>query len=44
MNGCGHKLSDESLPSKAGVVIVSGGVIGCSVAYHFAKLNWTDVG
>lgn len=31
------------LPSRARVVIVGGGVIGCSVAYHLTKLGWTDV-
>ncbi|MGC1388829.1 MAG: FAD-dependent oxidoreductase [Steroidobacteraceae bacterium] len=31
------------LPTRARVVIVGGGVIGCSVAYHLAKLGWTDV-
>ena len=31
------------LPSSARVVIVGGGVIGCSVAYHLTKLGWTDV-
>jgi glycine cleavage system T protein len=25
------------------VVIIGGGVVGCSVAYHLAKLGWTDV-
>ena len=30
-------------PAKARVVIVGGGVIGCSVAYHLTKLGWTDV-
>jgi heterodisulfide reductase subunit A-like polyferredoxin len=24
-------------------VIIGGGVSGCSVAYHLAKLGWTDV-
>jgi len=33
----------ESLPSSARVVIIGGGVIGCSIAYHFAKLGWSDV-
>ena len=31
------------LPGKARVVIVGGGVIGCSVAYHLAKLGWKDI-
>lgn len=31
------------LPSQARVVIIGGGVIGCSVAYHLTKLGWSDV-
>jgi 4-methylaminobutanoate oxidase (formaldehyde-forming) len=31
------------LPGRAQVVVVGGGVIGCSVAYHLAGLGWTDV-
>jgi glycine cleavage system T protein len=31
------------LPKRARAVIVGGGVIGCSVAYHLAKLGWNDV-
>jgi 4-methylaminobutanoate oxidase (formaldehyde-forming) len=31
------------LPNKARAVIIGGGVSGCSVAYHLAKLGWTDV-
>ncbi|SEW45868.1 4-methylaminobutanoate oxidase (formaldehyde-forming) [Cognatiyoonia koreensis] len=32
-----------SVPSAARVVIIGGGVIGCSVAYHLSKLGWKDV-
>ena len=32
-----------TLPTHARVVIVGGGVIGCSVAYHLTKLGWQDV-
>ncbi|MBR9839421.1 MAG: FAD-dependent oxidoreductase [Rhodobacteraceae bacterium] len=32
-----------AIPSKARVVIIGGGVSGCSVAYHLAKLGWTDI-
>ncbi|RMH48663.1 MAG: FAD-dependent oxidoreductase [Alphaproteobacteria bacterium] len=32
-----------TLPDKARVVIVGGGVVGCSVAYHLTKLGWRDV-
>ena len=32
-----------ALPAKARAVIIGGGVSGCSVAYHLAKLGWTDV-
>jgi 4-methylaminobutanoate oxidase (formaldehyde-forming) len=31
------------LPQRARAVIIGGGVVGCSVAYHLAKLGWTDV-
>ena len=33
----------QELPSRARVVIVGGGVIGCSIAYHLAKIGWNDV-
>ena len=32
-----------SLPAKARAVIIGGGAVGCSVAYHLTKLGWTDV-
>ncbi len=31
------------IPSHAQAVIIGGGVIGCSTAYHLAKLGWKDV-
>src|SRR5438876_11379995 len=31
------------IPSHAGVVIIGGGIVGCSVAYHLTKLGWRDV-
>jgi glycine cleavage system aminomethyltransferase T/glycine/D-amino acid oxidase-like deaminating enzyme len=31
------------LPDRARVVIVGGGVTGCSIAYHLAHLGWTDI-
>jgi 4-methylaminobutanoate oxidase (formaldehyde-forming) len=36
-------MAMSSLPSEANVIIVGGGVIGTSVAYHLAKLGWKDV-
>ena len=31
------------IPTQARVVIIGGGVIGCSVAYHLTRLGWRDV-
>ena len=33
----------NNIPSSAKVVIIGGGVAGCSVAYHLAKYGWKDV-
>jgi glycine cleavage system T protein len=32
----------DTVPEKAQVVIVGGGAVGCSVAYHLAKQGWKD--
>ena len=31
------------LPTQARVVIIGGGISGCSMAYHLAKAGWTDI-
>ena len=31
------------IPKHARAVVIGGGVSGCSVAYHLAKMGWTDV-
>ena len=34
---------DKKYPSSTKVVVIGGGVIGCSVAYHLTKFGWKDV-
>lgn len=36
-------MSQRKLPSHARVVVIGGGVIGTSVAYHLAHMGWRDV-
>ena len=36
-------MAPQSFPDTARAVIIGGGVIGCSVAYHLAKHGWRDV-
>src|SRR5437762_12456297 len=31
------------MPSHARAVIIGGGIMGCSTAYHLTKLGWKDV-
>jgi dimethylglycine dehydrogenase len=35
--------TDKSLPSHAEVVVIGGGVVGCSILFHLAKFGWKDV-
>jgi len=34
---------NKNIPNASKVVIIGGGVIGCSVAYHLTKFGWKDV-
>jgi len=42
-------LAEEALttaqrpPAAARAVVIGGGIVGCSIAYHLAELGWTDV-
>ncbi len=36
-------MASVQLPEQARVVIIGGGIIGCSIAYHLGHLGWTDV-
>ena len=33
----------SEIPGQASAVVIGGGAVGCSVAYHLAKLGWSDV-
>ena len=33
----------DNIPSSAKVVVIGGGVAGCSAAYHLAKFGWKDI-
>ncbi len=33
----------KKLPSHAKVVVIGGGVVGCSILFHLAKFGWKDV-
>ena len=33
---------EKKLPNSTKVVVIGGGVVGCSVTYHLAKFGWKD--
>ncbi len=35
-------MAEPTVPSRARVVVIGGGVIGTSIAYHLGHLGWTD--
>ncbi len=36
-------VTAKPLPSHAKVVVIGGGVVGCSILFHLAKFGWKDV-
>ncbi len=36
-------VNSKKLPEHAKVVIIGGGVVGCSILFHLAKFGWKDV-
>ena len=36
-------MSDQTFPDAAQYVIIGGGIVGCSVAYHLTKMGHNDV-
>ena len=35
-------MVSKEIPKNTKVVVIGGGVIGCSVAYHLTKFGWKD--
>ncbi|MBI3202753.1 MAG: GcvT family protein [Myxococcales bacterium] len=36
-------MTEPTVPTHARVVVIGGGVIGCSVAYHLAQMGWKEI-
>lgn len=36
-------MSEQAIKSRARVVVIGGGIVGCSVLYHLSKLGWQDL-
>lgn len=34
---------NKQFPNQAQIVIIGGGIVGCSTAYHLTKIGYTDV-
>ena len=37
-----ENAGEKTLPSHAKVVVIGGGVVGCSILFHLAKFGWKD--
>ncbi|MGE3830328.1 MAG: FAD-dependent oxidoreductase, partial [Parvibaculaceae bacterium] len=33
----------KELPKQSQIVIIGGGILGCSIAYHLVRRGWQDV-
>ena len=38
-----ESMSENAMPSRAETVVIGGGIVGCSVAYHLAQMGHRDV-
>ncbi|WP_270933550.1 GcvT family protein [Falsiroseomonas oryzae] len=36
-------MAGEAFPTQARAVIIGGGIVGCSLAYHLTRMGWQDV-
>lgn len=36
-------MAESAFPDQARAIVIGGGVMGCSLAYHLVKLGWRDV-
>ena len=43
LSGDSLDASSEAFPTHARAVVIGGGLVGCSVLYHLAKLGWKDL-
>ena len=43
MENMAVKKQKGKIPAQARVVVIGGGIVGCSTAYHLSKLGWKDI-